>query len=190
MLIKTTIQAATRLEFYEPGDFFRLLDCDFPVDVTYYKNGQEIARAEGVAEGYAEKFERTEFDRWTISSATTQTLQFVARLGNSVNYDAPPTGSVDIKNKRGAFVQTTPTVTSASAQLLAANASRSYLLIQNNSTTGDIFVRLDGAAATTANGIRIPGNGGSYELQDYNPTGAVTAIGSIASNPNIVIVEG
>jgi hypothetical protein len=190
MLITTQISAGERLEFYEPGDFFRLLDATFPVKITYYKNGQEIALAEGVGEGYAEKFDRQEFDRYTITSVNAQTIQFAARLGNQINYDAPPTGDVNILNKRGAFTQSTKTVTTASALLLAAKPLRSYLLIQNNSTTGDIFINLAGAGATVTDGIKIAANGGSYELQDFNPTGAIFAIGSIASNANVIVVEG
>ena len=190
MLITTQISAGARLEFYEPGDFFRLLDATFPVTITYYKKGQEIALAEGVGEGYAEKFDRQEFDRYTITSVNAQTIQFAARLGNQINYDAPPTGDVNILNKRGAMTQTVKTVTTTSAQMIAANPARSYLLIQNNSTTGDIYINVAGAAATVAGGVRIAANGGSYELQDFNPTGAIFAIGTIASNANIIVLEG
>jgi hypothetical protein len=73
--------------------------------------------------------------------------------------------------------------------VLAANANRRYLLIQNNDTAGIIYVRLDGGAATAATGIKIAA-GGSYECAGYVPTGAITAIGDIASNANVVAVEG
>ena len=85
---------------------------------------------------------------------------------------------------------TAKTVTNGSAALVAANAARTYLLIQNNDGAGFISVNLTGAAATTANGIRIA-PGGFWEWTGESiPTGAITAIGSIASNPNIVVVEG
>lgn len=189
MIISTNINAGQRLEFYEPGDFFRLLGAVGPLDVTYYRAGKEIAKAEGIGEGYAEKFERGEFDRFAITSATAQAIQFVVRLGNVVSYDTPPNGDVTITNTGGAFTQAAANVTNASAQLLAAKATRRYLLIQNNDVNGDVFVNLTGAAATTANGIKI-GPGGSYECQGYAPTGAVTAIGSIAANANVIVVEG
>jgi hypothetical protein len=189
MLIETIFTAGERKEYYDPGDFFRLLGAVDPVTVTFYRAGAEVAEAEGVGEGYAEKFRVDGFDRFAIESATAQTLQFVARLGNDVAYDTPPNGDVTITNVNGTFTQTQRTVTNASAQLLAANAARRYLLIQNNDASGDVYVNLTGVAATTANGIKIAA-GGSYECQGFAPTAAITAIGSIASNANIVAVEG
>lgn len=189
MLITTTIGAGERKEFFDPGDFFRILDAADPVEVTFYRNGAEVAEAEGVGEGYAEKFREGTFDRFAITSATAQTIQFVARLGNDVAYDKAPTGDVNIANVRGAFTQAQKTVTNASGQLLAGNTLRRYVLIQNNDASGDVYVTLDGTAATTAKGIKIAA-GGSLELANYVPTGAINAIGSIASNANVVAVEG
>ena len=145
--------------------------------------------AENIGEGFAEKFRTGSFDRVQITSATTQALQFVIRLGADAFYDKPPTGSVVVQNVNGAFSQAQKTVTNASAQMLAANTARRYLLIQNKDASGDIYLNLTGAAATTANGILVPA-GGSLELQGFVCTGAVFAIGSIASNANVVSVEG
>ena len=185
MLLTTTIQAGTTLEFYEAADFFRLIECNAPVDVRFYTNDSEQVKAEGVSEGYAEKFS-IQFQRIKITSATTQTLQFVVRLGNVVSYDAPPVGAA----LNGAFTQGNATVTNASTQLKAANGSRRYLFIQNNDASGDIYITLDASAATTAKGIKIGANGGAYELQGYVPVAAINAIGSIANNANVVVVEG
>lgn len=185
MLLSTTIQAGTTLEFYEAGDFFRLLECNNPVDVLFYTNNAEQVNARGISEGYAEKFGK-EFQLIKITSATTQTLQFVVRLGNQVSYDAPPVGAA----LNGAFTQANVTVTNASTTIDPANTSRRYLFIQNNDTSGDIYVTVDGSAATVAKGIKIAANGGAYELQGYVPNGDINAIGSIASNVNVVIVKG
>ena len=189
MKIDVTINAGQTLEYFEPGDFFRLLDATGPVDITFYSQGKEVSEAENIGEGFAEKFRSGTFDRVRITSATTQALQFVIRLGADVFYDKPPTGAVTIANVNGAFSQSPKTVTNASAQLFAANAQRRYLLIQNNDTSGDIYVRLDGAAATIGTGVKIPAMG-SYELAGFTPTGDIMAIGSIASNANVVVVEG
>lgn len=189
MNLSTTIQAGARIEYYEPGDFLRIMASVDPLDVTFYRDGREIARAVSVGDGYAEKFDAQSFDRFTVSSATTQAIQIVTRLGAVVSYDKAPTGEVVVSNTAGAFTQAQATVTNASGQLLAAKAARRYLLIQNKDASGDIYVNLTGAAATTANGIKIAA-GGSYECQGYQPTAAITAIGSLASNANIVVVEG
>lgn len=189
MKIDTTIGAGQTLEYFEPGDFFRLMEASGPVSITFYRQGKEVSEAENIVEGYAEKFRVGDFDRIQIYSATTQALQFVIRLGQDVFYDKSPTGDVQLVGQQGAFAQAQKTVTNASAQLLAANQTRRYLLIQNNDASGDVFVTLDGGAATTAKGIKIVA-GGSYECAGYVPSGAIFAIGNIASNANIVTVEG
>ena len=80
------------------------------------------------------------------------------------------------------------TVTNASAQLVAASSTRNYLLVQNKSATGTIYLCYNGSA-TVANGIRLkPGE--SYELNCNVLTAAINAIGDIASNPAVVVVTG
>ncbi len=189
MHMTTTLTAGQRLEFYERADFFRLMAATGAIDVQYYKNGALIAEGDNVTVGYAERFLNDQFDRVAITSATAQTITVATRLGNEVWYDTPPNGQVTVTNVSGAFVNAQKTVTSSSTTMQAANALRRYLLIQNNDATGDIYVRLDGTAATLTTGVKIPA-GGSYELAGFVPTGAITAIGSIASNANIVTVEG
>lgn len=90
------IQAGLPVEFYEPGDFFRILASAGPVDVRFYRQGVEVGEALQVTEGYAERWRGLGFDRFIIASGTTQTLQVVARLGSDVYFDAPPVGSTDI----------------------------------------------------------------------------------------------
>lgn len=187
MHVKTTINAGTTIPFIEQSDFFRLLASTLPITVEFYKNGAKIAEAIDINGGYAERIPDG-FDKITIYSATTQIIQFVTRNGGDVRYDNL-TGNVAITNVNGAFTHTTPTVTTTSGQLKAANTARRYLLIQNNDLSGDIFVRVDGATATAANGIKIAA-GSAMELSSFVPTGAITAIGSIASNANVIVVEG
>lgn len=190
MLLSVTLGAGGSVEFNEVGDFFRLMSAPAAVDVAFYQQGRKVAESPGVSGGYAEKFAE-HYDKFTLTSATAQTIQFAARLGNSVQYDAPPTGNVTVTNpiaQQGAFTQAPKTVTSASAPHLAALATRRYLLIQNNDAAGIVYVRLDGAVATAANGIKLA-PGASLEIFNYTPTGAISAIGDIASNANVIMVE-
>lgn len=184
MLRSITLTAGQPQEFFEVGDFFRVLTASQSLDVRFYYQGAEVARAEGVGGGYAERFQAGRFDRIQIQSATTQDVQFVMRLGNQVFYDLPPFGNVN-----GSFGQSQNTVTNASAQLAAASVFRRYLLIQNKSATGNLFIVFGAGPATTANGVRIA-PGGSYELTGFAPTNAVQAIGDIASNPDVIVIEG
>lgn len=187
MHIKTTMTAGQRVEFQEQSDFFRILDLAGVVDVEFYKMGVKVSDAIGISAGYAEKF-TDGFDKIAITSATAQTIQLVTRLGNEVRYDKAPMGYTTINNGSNTFTNSQKTVTNASATLVAANVNRRYLLIQNNDAAGDIYVRLDGIAATIGTGVKIEALG-SYALENLVPIGAITAIGSIASNANIVVVE-
>ena len=197
MYFEQTMSAGVGLEITEAGDFFRIIQSVAEdVQIIFYKEGHEVARSENVGAGY---FERIEFDRIRITSAGGGLLRLLTRKGATVGYDRPVasvgisgTVQAQITNKdatAGAFTQAAATVTNASGQLLAAKANRRYLLIQNKDAAGDIYLTLNGSAATTSNGIKI-GTGQSYECQGYAPTGAIFAIGSIASNANIVTVEG
>lgn len=189
MLQTVTMTAGQRLEYTEVGDFFRILAGTAPVTVEFYRQGKEVAEAVGVGAGYAEKFDAGDFDKIAITSATAQTLQFVTRLGNVVQYDTPPVGQVTVTNNAGNFTQVVQTVGYASTTIKAANATRRYLLIQNNNATGAIYVNVAGAVASAGSGIFVDA-GGSLEFQGYVPTGNINAMGLIESNPNIVVVEG
>lgn len=183
MLQTINLDAGQGVEFAELGDFFRLLHASQALKVRFYLGGREVAIADGVTGGYAEQF-REKFDRVRLESATAQSVQFVVRDGNRVDFDQPPNGNVS-----GAFAHAAHVVTNASGQLLAANVVRRYLLVQNNDAGGDVWVRVDGAAAVVGQGVKIA-PGGSWEIAGYVPTGAVMAIGSVASNANVVTVEG
>lgn len=186
-----TLSAGVAVEFLEDADFFRVLSAP-TTDLTliFYKQGKEVGQARNVGAGYAEKTS-IPFDKVRISSTAGGAVAFVSRIGNEVRYDAPPQGNVQVTSlvpTRSAGTNTQATVTNTSAQLVAANASRSYLLIQNKDATGNIYVTF-GAAATVANGLLIP-PGGSYELNCNILTAQVNAIGDIASNANVVVVTG
>jgi hypothetical protein len=224
MLVTTTIQAGAigAQTYTERNDFFRLMEAPGPVSIIFYADGREVAASESVKAGYAEKFGQ-EFDSWRITSPTTQTIQFVTRLGNEVEYDIAPTGvvsgtvnvgnfpatqpvsgtvsvgnfpatqpvsgTVSVGNTSGAWTQAPVTVTNASSQILAARAGRRYLMIVNKHATGIIYVNLTGAAATVANGVEL-GPGDSYEIDNYCTNAAITAIGDIASNASVLVLEG
>lgn len=176
------------------GKYFTTLLCTNAINVRFYLGGKQLdlgqisqllAGLEVTLGDIADI--QPAFDRVEVDVTGPDTIQI--GIGNGQARYNRSQGSVAVTNVNGAFTQAAATVTTTSAQLLAAKASRRYLLIQNNDATGDIFVRLDGVAATLTNGVKIAA-GGSYELTNYVPTGAITAIGSIASNANIVIVEG
>jgi len=165
------------------GQYFRILTTLGNVAVigdTFGKLGP-INRGQGMKE--------TPYNRLTIVDVSGSANAGTILVSDADFIDQTLYGSITLEGQHGAFAQTQATVTNASGQLLASNTDRRYLLIQNNDTSGDIFVTLDGSAATVAHGIKIE-IGASLEISQYLPTGQINAIGSVASNANIVVVEG
>lgn len=190
MLVTYSAGAASFTKFAEKGDFLRLMKTDFPVDIFFYRDGAEVERAEGVGGGYSERFAEY-FTEFQIYSAVAQDIQFVAREGNVVGYDQPPEGLVRVSNVNGGFVQQTKTnLTNVAQTVLPQNLLRRYLLIQNNDAGLSLRVKLDGAAATAADGVLLT-PGGALELANFVPTGAVSLICTTAGTlADVQIVEG
>lgn len=178
--------AGVDIQVVDRGRFFRLKSTTAPVTVYFYRGQIEFSRVEGVEAGYWEEFDQ-QFDQVRIYSATAQAVEFFTSAGGKVGYDRS-IGSVVVLNQT-TMVNAAKIVTNASGQLLAANAARKYLLIQNKDAAGIIYVTFDGTAATAANGVEI-GPKGYHLLDVIVPTGAIMAIGSIASNANVLVVEG
>lgn len=175
--------------FSLPGRMFRLLATVNPVRVELYRGGAVVSTADEVAAGFW--VEGEEFDAVQITTGALEAIKFLVGE-NRAGFDAPPTGDVVVTNQpaaHGEYAQAAATVTNASGLLLAVNTARSMLLVQNNHATGNIFVTTNGAAATTANGIKIA-PGGVLLLDVFTPTGAINAIGDVASNTAVVVVEG
>jgi hypothetical protein len=175
------IPASGKWEIHGAGRFFRIMRTGGLVAVGVYRNGSLIATVENVQGGL---WRRGEFDKLIVRNqiAAANVVEVVTD-DDEMGYD-----SFSIAGQQGAYTQAAATVTNVSGQLLAANSNRRVLLIQNNGT-GDIYLNLAGAAATVGNGIKL-GPGQSYEASGYCPSAAIMAIGSIASNPNVVVVEG
>jgi hypothetical protein len=91
--------------------------------------------------------------------------------------------------ENGSITTTLATLGVANAQLLAANANRRYLSIQNNDPLQDMFIRTGAVAATVAY-FRIAAGGGYWE-PNFAPTDAIQFIGSAAGTANkVVVMEG
>jgi hypothetical protein len=84
--------------------------------------------------------------------------------------------------------QTGVNVTTSSAQVLAANSSRTLLILTNDSDT-TMYIKF-GSAAVAAQGIRLNASGGSLIL-DSNaiPYSAVFAIHAGTGNKVLLITE-
>ena len=100
-------------------------------------------------------------------------------------------GTISTSVRGVALTNTNKTVTNASGSLISANPSRQYLCIQNKDANGSIWVTFGGVAATQANGLRI-GPGGFWEWDGAGavPTGVANAIGDLATQSNVVVLQG
>jgi hypothetical protein len=149
-----------------PGRYFRILSSGLnSVDVEFFKNNSAVGeKATAVDAGYYGIPEHG-FDRVDVTSSTTQTVKVALGSGaggydrtvGTVDVSSLPaiTGSVGITNTGGAFTHSQASVTNANTNLAAANSSRRYLMIQNNSVAGVLRVRMDGGAASATFGLRL-----------------------------------
>jgi hypothetical protein len=182
-VFQITLPANESRQILFQGTYFKLLSATGAVDVTIEGQGTipDLTSGRGLKD--------TAYSRLILTDKTGASNSIELFCATEEYVDQTFSGVVTLANVNGPFTQAAKTVTNSSAQLLAANSARRYLLIQNNDASGIIYVTLDGTAATTAKGIKIEA-GGSYECQGYVPTGEIRAIGSLASNGNVVAVEG
>lgn len=90
---------------------------------------------------------------------------------------------------RTAYVPQKVTVGSVTGAVLAANAARKYLLIQNPNAAGNVFLRTDGAAAVAdATAFKLaPGQ--TWE-PPVAPNNAITGITDTGGNLDIHVIQG
>lgn len=176
------------VEIAVKGDWVRLVTAAVTLRLDEPDAGHWLEMEQGDAVTLRAGFVRLKL---THSSGSGQT--FTLLVGNGTTQDSAKIGGsvtvTGLPDEQGAYAQSTATVTNASGLLVAANAARRTLLISNQSATGNIYLNIAGAAATVAGGVKIAA-GGVLLLDRYPPSGAIYAIGDIASNPSVIVAEG
>lgn len=187
---------ATTWELNVGGNYFTTLDCSNTVNVRFFKGGKllDLGEIKGLLSGLEVTLgnigEAPAFDRVQVDVQAGDTVKIGIGNGQArYNRGQASVSILSAKQPQSAlFNNQQKTVTNASAVLLAANANRQYLMVQNKDGGGSVFLSF-GTAATTANGVRvIPG--GAFELVGTQTTQAIYAVGDIASNANVTTVEG
>lgn len=176
------------------GQFFRLISNVSPVDVEFYLRGQKIGEALQMDSGFYS--DGMSFDRVDVTTGALEVVKFGVtdrRMGydRSAGSVVITGGTVSVAGitNQAAPGNTQKTVTNASAQLLAVNAARRFLMVQNKDSSGRIWLYFGAAAATQSNGLMLePGE--ELVLNDCVPTVEIRAIGDAASNANVVVIEG
>lgn len=183
--VSMAFTAGQTIKIFALGNYFQLLETTAGVDIDFMIDGAVQSSASNMEFGFYSK-PAAGFTELNLTSATAQTIKFAWGIGEG-GYNRT-VGSVSIVSQQSAFTQAQKTVTNVSAQLLAARPGRLFFYVENNDATGDIFVTLDGSAATVLNGKKIP-PGGNLLLDVRLPSAAIFAIGNIASNANIVVMD-
>ncbi len=180
-----TLTAGGTQKLFVAGEFFKIISATGAVLVR-----SEFGALSGIQGGQGLEDTPFKYLDFTDLSGAPNVLSVV--IGDRRFIDTRSTGTVALSStvvaRLGTVTSAAFNVTNASQTLLAANAARQYLCVQNNDGVGIVYVNLAGAAATAANSIRLdPGD--SYEPATV-PVGAITVIGSLAANGNVVVVEG
>lgn len=186
-LLQLSVPANDGLDIAAQGDYVRVRSSAVDLIIENPDNGEKIEVSQG------DDFEFSPFKRLRIShsSGTPQAIKLIISQGKKAG-SSQIAGSVSLQGLgAGSFTQSRASLTNVNQQLLAENANRKYLLIQNNDGSAVMRVTLNGSAATASQGFRIAA-GDSMELSSYNATGAINAIMETASATanNVEFAEG
>ena len=186
------IAAGSTEELAVKGDYVRLRSAPYDVILENPETSEKVEGSQG------DDFELSPFKRLKVTntggvdSIFKLTISQGKKAGSAqVAGNVAVSGGVNINSQipvQATGGTTQKTVTNASASLVAANALREYLLIQNKDAAGNVYIVFN-AAATVAAGVKIP-PGGSFELNSNILTAQIFAIGDITNNANVVVVEG
>lgn len=172
-----------------PGRFFLIMAAASAVDVSFFSNRQRLNETvKNVGTGFSFQA-RDSFDEVELTSAAAQTVTVLISDGR-VEF-ASAVNVTNLPASNGAFTNSRATVlTSGVSTLLAANANRRAVLVQNNSLADAIRLTMDGVDPTAAQGIRIAAGGFWEAPAGYAPTGAIKAIAETGAGCAVEVVEG
>lgn len=167
------------------GRFMRVVACLGAFDlITDTVNLESV----GVGDGFKDK----PFPWFTCRDRSGATNTITVVVSDEEFLNAPATSTTitsTAQPQTSSMAHTSPAVGVASAQLIAANAARRYLLVQNQSATNTIWVRFGAAAAVAGVPCIKIGPGGYWEWDSIGVTQAVQAI-SDAAAASVAVVEG
>lgn len=93
----------------------------------------------------------------------------------------------DTSEKAVTYLQKPVTITTNAANIVGEFSKGRSVYVKNNDTAGTIYLNLTTTAtASNTNIVLAPGE----YISIGNSTNAISAIGDIASNANVVVIEG
>lgn len=163
------------------GEKFIIESATGPVDITW-QDGKVLGRQAGQGANV-----RGGFSQLILNNSGAGAISGVIAVLDDDAIDNRIAGTVSVSGGTN-YTNTAPAVTTGSTALVAANAARKYLYVENNHATGTIYLNFS-AAATVGNGKKIS-PGGYYETPALAPhLGAVNVIGDVANNA-VIVLEG
>jgi len=170
--VTVKIGAGLSDEFAFKGNYVRAKVAPYELTVENMgSNGRDVfTLTEGEYANFPDDYERL---RITNNGVADASFVLIVAKDGAVN-SAKLSGNVTINNN-GAATQNRVSLTNVNQQILAANAGRKYLMIQNNDAGAVMRVKIDGNAATAAQGFRIPA-GSTYVFENFNVTGAINCM--------------
>lgn len=184
------LPANTTQEYSLSGNYFLVRQSAIDLTIENPLTSEKVEASQG------DDFQFQDFKSLLITNSTgaDQVIKLTvsnnkkagsAKVGGSVTVS----GSVTLAN--GALTQGRASVTNANQAIIAANANRRYLLIQNNDPAAVLRITVDGNAATASAGFRVEA-GSSFELPTFAATSAINAImeTATATANNVEFVQG
>ena len=177
---KVRIAAGEQITLAVDADYLRIKKSNIPVRFKT-KNGDDFEIKQGDEVSIASfqyvyiKNESAVDEVIDLYTGTKERVGSAELSGAVIVTDLPPLTIEAMPSNNGVAVQNRVSLTNVNQQILAAKASRKYLIIQNNDASAVMRVNIAGNAATAAQGFRIPA-GGSFEFEGFNVTGAINCI--------------
>lgn len=164
------------------GEKFLIKATTGPVDVSWTGgrlNSLDAGQGYNVRRGFAQL---------TLNNSGAGEITGTIQIADDDFIDNRIAGTVTISGG-ATYVPTAPVVTNVSGVLLAANALRKTNTIQNNHATGNIWLGF-GVPAVVGVGVQVRPGGGSYESGLFAHVGVINAIGDVAANALVAVLEG
>jgi hypothetical protein len=184
-----TFAANTTWQSNTPGRYFNVLSCTNNVTVRLFLNGKKLDLGDIKNLGAGLEIFDVQFDRVEVDVTGPDTVTI--GIGNGqARYTRTFTTITNNRQPVSAnYVLTAPAVGVASSQLVAANANRQYLLIQNQHATGTLWITFGAGPAVAGAGSLKIGPGGYIEFAGTQSAQAVQVIGDVA-NAAVTVCEG
>lgn len=188
-LYSINVAAGAAFDLAAFGDYVLVRSSAVDLIIENPENGEKIE----VSQGDDFQFDRFSSLRISHSDGADQAIKLIISTGKRAG-SAKVGGAISLANLpavNGAFTQGRVSLTNVNQAIIAAKATRRYLLIQNNDAAAIMRVTLDGTAATASAGFRVQ-PGAVMEIPNFAVTGAINAImeTATATANNVEFSEG